>query len=77
MSLQVINKIVEKCGHQGTMLYYYIDLRNDLNHGLKELQTDEDMRGFCDWEYEHKLMEVYCNHLTLEEIYELDRQKKV
>ena len=57
-------------------MYYYIDPRSDLNHGLKELQMDEDMQGFYDFVYEYKLMKIYYDHLILEEIYELDRQKK-
>ena len=40
------------------VLYYYNDPRSDLNHGLKEFQMDEDIRGFCGWVYEYKLMEI-------------------
>ena len=77
MSIHEINKMVEKCGHNDTMLYYYIDPRGDLNHGLMELQTDEDIMQFCGWVNEYKLMEVYCHHLTVEEIYELQKKKEL
>ena len=44
MSIHEINEIVEEYGHNDTMLYYYIDPKGDLNHGLMELQNDENIR---------------------------------
>lgn len=72
MSLQAINRMVEKCGHRDAMLYYYIDPRSDLTHGLKELVTDEHVIEFCSWVCEYKLMEVFCHHLTTEEVKKLE-----
>ena len=74
MSVHDINRMVESCGHSNSMLYYYIDPRSDLTHSLMELQTEENIKEFYRWTY--KLMEVYCDHMTLEEICMLQAKKR-
>ena len=41
-----IIEMVEERGRSDTMLYYYIDPKGDLNHGLMELQIDKYIRQF-------------------------------
>ena len=59
------DEMVEEYGHNDTILYYYVDSRGYLNHGLMELQTNEDIRKFCGWVYEYKLLKptIIISHL--------------
>ena len=69
MSIHELNQMVEELGHiQEIKMYYYLEPTKDLNSGLRELCTDADVNKFCTLAYEYKVMEVYCNHLTIEEI---------
>ena len=49
-------------------MYYYLEPTKNLNSGLRELCIDADVNKFCTLAYEYKVMEVYCNNLTIEEI---------
>ena len=69
MSILELNKMVGKLGHRrAAILYYYVEPNKDLSNGLRELCTDEDVNKFSEWVYKFKVMEVFCNHLTPEEI---------
>ncbi|KAL3498616.1 hypothetical protein ACH5RR_041348 [Cinchona calisaya] len=66
-----INLMLKKLGHKAPILYYYIYPTSDLSHGLKQLQTNENINEFLNWVTEYKVIEVYCNHLTEKEVKKL------
>ena len=68
MSVHEINYMVDKLGYYGCIVYYYLEPGKDFQSGLKELSTDKAIISFCNWAYKHKIIEVYCDHKTKNEI---------
>ena len=72
-SIHELNNMVQKVGYPNVaILYYYLEPIVDMRTGLRELSTDTYVRASCDWAYNFKVMEVYCHHLTVIEIEELN-----
>ena len=67
MTMQEINGMVKRYDYNNEVIfYYYLDPRNDINHGLKEFQTNKHIREFYSWAEWFKLMEVIGDHVPQE-----------
>lgn len=69
-SLHELDRMITKLGYPENLviMYHYLDPTSDLNHGLRDFQTDAHVVEFLKWVTEYKVMDIYCNHMSQEEI---------
>ena len=79
MSVLEINEMLKKLGYgeEEAVLYYYLEPTSVLPDGLRQLQTDQHVNQFCSWVQEYKVMEVYCDHKTIEEVLKMQFNEPV
>ncbi|KAL3516677.1 hypothetical protein ACH5RR_023579 [Cinchona calisaya] len=70
MSVHEINIMVQELGHKEAIFYYYLEPKTSLDKGLRNLQGYSDVLGMCKWVCKYKLIDVYCDHRPLSEIFE-------
>lgn len=74
-----INEMLKKLGYgeEELVLYYYLEPTSILPDRLRQLQTDQHVNWFYSWIQEYKVMEVYCDHMTIEEVLEMQLNETV
>lgn len=54
-----ISIMSKELGHSRPMLFYYLEPKSNLHHGLRELVRDSDKLVMCKWVCKYKVIDVY------------------
>ncbi|KAL3532860.1 hypothetical protein ACH5RR_006381 [Cinchona calisaya] len=69
MSIHEINLMVQELGYKEAIFYCCLEPKTTLDKRLRNLQRDLDVLGMCKWVYKYTLIDIYCDHRHLSEIF--------